>query len=338
MIETRVNSNLQESVPLLPSSELEKLHPKTDGVEELLQVQLNRYACGGVVVGLTAHHRVADGQSMNTFFAVWARLVKGLEVESLPYHGRSAIAAPRNPPKLEFNHDEIEFRKVPAGRAVIRNENPNVVVRYSAEFISKLKGRFQSRDSSRNYSTFLCLLVHVWKKVTTVRGLAPGEMTQVTLAVNGRTRMKPRVPVEYFGNLVLWAKPQMTVEELLRKSYGEVADVIYDAVSAVDDGYFKSFIDFGAAAPAALETTAPAAGTCLSPRMEVDSWLSFQYHELDFGGGGPIQVLTYFPTEGTCIFLRPPDEKGGLDVHVVLLPEQVMAFKTIAHGLPKPGL
>ena len=75
------------------------------------------------------------------------------------------------------------------------------------------------------------------------------------------------------------------------------------------------------------------AGTCLSLCMEVDSWLSFQYHEHDIRGGASIQILTYFPIEGTVIFLSFLDEKGGVDFHEVLLPEQIVAFKTIAHDL-----
>ena len=334
VIETRISSNLQESLPLLPTAELQNFHPETEGVEELMQVQLNRYACGGLVLGLASHHRVCDGQSMNTFFTAWARLVNGLEIDPLPFHNRSAIAVPRNPRKIEYNHQEIEFRDADSNTGVSAEETHNVIIHYSVNFISKLKGRFQSGSPNRRCSTFQCLLTHVWKKLTAVRGVAGEEMTQVRVAVNGRARMKPRVPMGYFGNLVLWAYPRMTAEELLTKSYGEVAEVIHGEISKVDDGYFKSFIDFGEEKEdSLLAATAPEVGNSLSPNMEVDSWLSFQYHELDFGGGGPVQVLTYLPIEGLGILLPSPLENGAVDFHVALMPDHVGAFKKIAHEL-----
>ncbi|CAA6663402.1 unnamed protein product [Spirodela intermedia] len=321
VVETRLPWTLEEKLPFLPTSEL---HPATEGVEELLQIQLNWFACGGIVVGLTAHHRIADGQSMNNFFAAWARLVRGHELDPLPYHDRQA-----------FDHRAVEFRadagelavEAPAETAAAAEavETTNVVVHYSVNFLSKLKARFVSDNPGRRYSTFQCLLAHLWKKVATARGLAADEITQVRVAVNGRARMKPKVPMEYFGNLVLWAYPRMTV-----------ADVIHAAVSAVDDGYFKSFVDFGALAvedEAELEETAPSAGNSLSPNMEVDSWLSFQYHELDFGGGGPVQVLTFLPIEGLVILLASSEEKGAVDVQVALHPDKVSIFKEIAHAL-----
>ncbi|CAA7393040.1 unnamed protein product [Spirodela intermedia] len=141
--------------------------------------------------------------------------------------------------------------------------------------------------------------------------------------------------MEYLGNVVLWAYPRMTVAELLNGCYSQVADIIHAAVSAVDDCYFKSFVDFGALAAengVALEETARSAGNLLSPNMEVDSWPSFQYHELDFGGGAPVQVLTFLPVEGLAILL-PFEEKGGVDVQVALHPDKVSTYKEIANAL-----
>lgn len=92
LVEANVSSTLASALPLEPSEEMRLLHPPTEGVEELFQVQLNRYGCGGLVIGQTCHHCVCDGQSMSSFLLTWARLVKGMEVDPVPYHDRAAVS------------------------------------------------------------------------------------------------------------------------------------------------------------------------------------------------------------------------------------------------------
>ncbi|CAA7399862.1 unnamed protein product [Spirodela intermedia] len=233
--------------------------PGNGGVEELLQIQLNRFACGG------------------------ARSCPTTTGRPSPSPGTLPVRV--QPPGRRFRADAGELAvEAPAETAAAAEavETPNVVVHYSVNFLSKLKARLPSDNPDRRYSTF-------------------------QVAVNGRARMKPKVPMEYFGNLVLWAYPRMTV-----------ADVIHAAVSAVD-GYFKSFVDFRALA---VEDEAEAGdgavgGNSLSPNMEVDSWLSFQYHELDFGGGAPFRSSLSW----------------AVDVQVALHPDKVSIFKEIAHAL-----
>ncbi|KAI3834675.1 hypothetical protein MKX03_027859 [Papaver bracteatum] len=342
--ETYIPTTLAEQLPFNPSKDVSHLLPPVEGVEELFQIQLNRYACGGLVIGETSHHRVADGQSMSSFFVAWARMVRGLDLESLPYHDRFAVSQPRNPPTVEFDHPSIEFKKttVNPDTTPIFSSIETLIINYSTEFINKLKAKVLGENCNphQSYSTFECLLSHTWKKVTQARGLDLEESTQVRVAVNGRARIKPAVPMEYFGNLVLWAYPTLKVKELLQESHAYVSKSIHDEVIRVDSRYFKSFIDFGAATENVdnegddLESTAPEFGNTLCPNLEVDSWLRFQFHDLDFGGGSPCAFFPpNIPVEGLIIFLPTCSEDGGVDVVISLLPEHVPLFKQISHSM-----
>ncbi|KAG9454830.1 hypothetical protein H6P81_007734 [Aristolochia fimbriata] len=341
IVETTVGTTLAERLPFEPSHELTELHPPIEGeIEELLQIQLNRFACGGLVIGQTAHHRVADGQSMSFFFAAWARLVRGLDVEVLPYHNRAAVSVPRNPPTCEFNHRAIEFKEhsapvapeavvAPGGASIV-----NLVIHYPAEFVAQLK-RHVCQGGAR-YSTFECLLTHMWKKMTLARGLGSDEFTQVRVAVNGRARMKPAVPMEFFGNLVLWAYPRLQVKDLVTQSHSFVAKAIHDAVGRVDNAYFQSFVDFGEVSNLGEGLVESAAGTgnVLCPNLEVDSWLRFEFHELDFGGGAPCAFLpAELPVEGLFLFVPSYKEKGSVDVFIAVAEDHVDSFKQIAYSL-----
>ncbi|KAK1326794.1 Agmatine coumaroyltransferase-2 [Acorus calamus] len=335
LVETYLPITLSDELPLLdrPSPDLARLHPSTQGdVPHLLQIQLNRYTCGGLVIGQTAHHHVADGQSMSAFFRIWAEFARGASEPSppLPFHDRAAISVPRDLPSVAFNHREIEFKNNKA-RTTVRGGSSieSLSVRYSAEFVSALKTK-----AAQRCSTFECLLAHTWKKITAARGLKAETTTRVRVAVNGRARMRePGVPMEYFGNLVLWAYPEMSVEELMKGGYGSAVKAIHEAVARVDDAYFKSFVDFGevvAKEEEVLVGTAPEAGSVLCPDLEVDSWLRFRFHELDFGSGGPCAFLPPdLPIEGLLVFVPSIKEVGGVDVFLALEHEHGRKFKEI---------
>ncbi|XP_037427561.1 tryptamine benzoyltransferase 2-like [Triticum dicoccoides] len=165
----------------------------------LLQIQLNRYKCGGLVVGICSHHHTADGHSMSMFFTAWATAVREGEDFTMPTPSldRAKTVVPRSTPTPVFDHRSLEFTNGngAAAYAVIPMDRiKNLMVHFTAEFVADLKARVGARCS-----TFQCLLAHVWKKITVARGLKSEEFTKVRVAVNCRGRADPPVPMNFFG-------------------------------------------------------------------------------------------------------------------------------------------
>ncbi|KAG8073754.1 hypothetical protein GUJ93_ZPchr0006g45869 [Zizania palustris] len=308
----------------------------------LLQIKLNRYRCGGLVVGSICHHHTADGHSMSVFFTTWASAVhqgKSFTVPT-PFLDRAATVVPRTPLAPAFDHRSIEFKGGEGGGstgrsyAVVAMEKiKDLTVHFTPEFVAELKARVGGRCS-----TFQCLLAHVWKKITAARDLNPDEFTQVRVAVNCRGRANPPVPMDFFGNMVLWAFPRLQVRELLHASYGSVVGAIRDAVARIDDEYIQSFVDFGSAADAhsreELVATAAALGTMLCPDLEVDSWLGFRFHQMDLGTGPPAAFLPPdLPVEGLMIFVPSRTVKGGVDLFMAMAEDHVKAFHQMCYSL-----
>ncbi|KAL0460598.1 UNVERIFIED_CONTAM: Agmatine hydroxycinnamoyltransferase 1 [Sesamum latifolium] len=255
-VEASVDHPLNEIVHFQPSPTLLSLHPSLEGVVELFQVQVTRFSCGSMVVGFTFHHLVADGYATKNFLIAWGEACRGLDVNLLPFRDRT-IFFPRNPPKFEFEH-----------RGGILNERTN-----------------------KPFSTFESLVAHLWRAITKARGLNGLETTQVRIPVDGRYQLNPRVPNEYFGNLVLWAFARAKVDDLLCEPLSYAAKLLHEAIMKVDDSYFKSFVDFANhkvkeedLVPNAIPDTKE---SILWPNLEVASWLRFPCYDLDFGGGGP---------------------------------------------------
>uniref|UniRef100_A0A0D3HPC6 Uncharacterized protein n=1 Tax=Oryza barthii TaxID=65489 RepID=A0A0D3HPC6_9ORYZ len=305
-------------------------------------VQLTRFRCGGLVVGLIGHHHVFDGHSMSTFCVTWARAVRDGEAFIVPSPSldRASTGVPRSPPAPVFDHRSIEFKvgnksSDSSGAAV--EKIANIGVRFTAKFVAELKARVGGRCS-----TFECVLAHAWKKITAARGLKPEEFTRVRVAVNCRRRANPPAPADLFGNMVLWAFPRLQVRRLLSSSYRDVVGAIRAAVARVDAEYIQSFVDYVEAADARgeeLAATAAEPGETLCPDLEVDSWLGFRFHEMDLGTGPPAAVLSpNLPVEGLMILVPASSGGGGVDLLVALADDHAQAFEQICYSLEEHAM
>ncbi|CAL9151305.1 unnamed protein product [Musa hybrid cultivar] len=339
VVEATVSSTLAEHMPLEPSPDLLLLHPRTEDAAHLLLVQLNRFRCGGLVVGLSAHHKVADGQSMSAFLVAWGQAVRGIPIDPLPLYDRSWLK-PRVPPRCEFQHWGLDFMPITPRDDEFASHNnlvepsriTNILLRYSSEFITgKLKA-----ETKAKYTTFETLLAHVWRKITAARGLEGGEETTIRVTVNGRRRLKPPVSDHYFGNLVLNAYPRSTAEMLARGGLEEAAKVVHEAIARTSGDYVQSMVDLGDMY--GDEELVPVYGTegnVLSPLVDAESWLRLRFEDVDFGGGGKLCAFlpTWVALEGLVIFIPVVGEGGGVDVMVSLLREHAEVLKRISHSL-----
>ncbi|KAJ7546658.1 hypothetical protein O6H91_08G049200 [Diphasiastrum complanatum] len=109
-IEAQADGTIQELMPFHPVPFLRDLVPVNRGVPELLLIQVTKFSCGGLTVGVARQHQVADGESASAFMNAWASIVKELSLPFEPVHDRSALMA-RDPPKPTYDH--IEYRKPP---------------------------------------------------------------------------------------------------------------------------------------------------------------------------------------------------------------------------------
>ncbi|KAM0842829.1 hypothetical protein ACQ4PT_058108 [Festuca glaucescens] len=341
VIEATVPINLADVLAMAANvCDLYPATPEDNFGVALLQIKLNRYKCSGLVVGLSYHHQTADGVSMSNFITTWENAVReGKDfIAPTPFLDRATTAVPRRTPAPVFDHRSIEFKSGESGGCTSEGHDlvltlriKDLSVHFTAEFVAELKARVGGRCS-----TFQCLLAHVWKKITAVRGLQPDEFTQVRVAVDCRGRASPPVPTDFFGNMVLWAFPRLQVRDVLSWSYQSVVGAIQGAVSRINEEYIQSFVDFGTLADANGEelVATAAAGTALCPDAEVDSWMGLRCHLLDFGTGPPSVVQPPdMPIEGLMVFVPSPTAKGGVDLFMGVAEDQMEAFKKICYSL-----
>jgi hypothetical protein len=332
-------ATLADAAPSKPTPELLKLHPDLDGEhEEVVQVQLTRFACGSLAIGFTAYHAVADGHATSDFLVAWGAAARGLAVSS-PRHNHPDLFPPRDPPLVEFEHRGVEYRR-PTPNANQGHHGhhgaDNVVIHkahFTKDFIAGLRAK-ASKGRGRPFSRFETTLAHLWRTMARARGLDPEETSTIRVSVDGRRRLA--APPGYFGNMVLWAFPRATVGDLLNRPLKHAAEAIHDAVARVDGAYFQSLVDFassGAVQREGLEKTA-VLRDALGPDMEVDSWLSMPFHELDFGTGGPSYFMpAYFPTEGMMFLVPSYTGDGSVNAFVPVFDHNLDAFKQCCYSM-----
>ncbi|KAG2555702.1 tryptamine hydroxycinnamoyltransferase 1-like [Panicum virgatum] len=345
VMEAAVSSPLADHLPLAPSSPgLARLHPPVDAATpHVLVLQINRFACGGLVVASSAHHQAADGYSMSTFFHAWAAAVRSggappiIDRPPVPY-GPGAVI-PRRPPRCEFEHRGAEFlprdaaRRPPPAR-VHPSEIANLMLHYTGELVAELKARAHNK-----YTTFETVSAHLWRKITAARGRADDPArTALNVTVDGRARLAgaDSLPRGFFGNAVLTASAGTSARDLARGSLADAAALVRAGVRARDRRYFQSFVDFGALHGG--EELEPAVGdedNVLLPDVAADSWLHLELHRLDFGCGGRLAGIlpAHSPLDGVVVLIPGLGKAGGVDVFVSLWHKHAEVLRDIAYTI-----
>jgi hypothetical protein len=148
----------------------------------------------------------------------------------------------------------------------------------------------------------------------------------------------PPVPEGYTGNVVLWARPRTTAGELVSMPLRRAVELISREVARVDDGYFRSFIDFASSGAVDEERLVPSADsseTVLCPDVEVDSLLHAPFYDLDFGGGPPFFFMpSYLPVEGSVFIFRSFSGDRSVDAYVPLFRRAIDTFNKCCYSLP----
>lgn len=84
-----------------------------------------------------------------------------------------------------------------------------------------------------NISTNDCVCALIWRLATRARKIPSDQKSKFGQACNGRLRMDPPLPENYFGNVNLYCVSEMLVEELLDSPIGKVAKQIRKSVNAM---------------------------------------------------------------------------------------------------------
>ncbi|KAI5009542.1 hypothetical protein ZWY2020_011679 [Hordeum vulgare] len=321
---------------LTTGDKLLSLFPSCHGADELLLAQVTRFRCSSIIIGVSMHHKVADGHAIWTFFVRMPGPIAASPSASRPDWYSRRVTRRGSSSTTAATSSSLHGDKSGAhagDQAVLIHR-----VHFSRERITALVHRRRRR---RPATTLQCLAAHLWRCITKARGLDAGTTTRMRIAVNGRPRMSGRhVPAGYTGNVVLWAWPTTTAQELVDRPLRDAVELISREVARIDDAYFRSFIDFASSGEVEKEELVPTADSLeltLSPNVEVDSLLGIPFYEMDMGGSRPFFFLPGYsnvPVDGFMYILQSFEGDGSVDAYVPLFGHTMEAFKKCCYSMP----
>ncbi|KAG6644134.1 spermidine hydroxycinnamoyl transferase [Carya illinoinensis] len=310
----------------------------------LLLVQLTKFKCGGISLGLRISHAVVDGTSALYFISEWARLARGEPLGAEPFLDRKVafragdppIATPicvdhecsRSVPLLLGKSDDVEERKKKTALAMLKLSKTQVEKLKNMGNQDRVIG---STDApGRAYTRYETVAGHIWRCACKARRHKDEQPTALGICVDSRSRMHPPLPREYFGNVTLDIPATSHAGELMSKPLGYASSRIRAAIERVTDTYVKSTLEFLKNEPDLTrfqDIRAEEAPFYGNPNIGVVNWMTLPIYGLDFGWGKEIYMGPgTHDLDGNSLVLHSPDGDGSLIVALCLQKAHMNAF------------
>ncbi|XVE85235.1 hypothetical protein DITRI_Ditri17bG0075400 [Diplodiscus trichospermus] len=319
-IEARVNCLLQDvlkqpDVELLSKFLPIEIQSSEAATGRILLVKINLFECGGMAIGVSISHKIADLCSFGMFINSWAATCRGSSEVVFPEFGCAASFLP--PTDLSFTMPSMEFKHQ---KAALRR------LVFDASKISMLKARTASPTVPQP-TRIQAVAALIWKCAIAASTLNIGGFTKPSVlrqVVNLRNRMKPPLPKNSIGYLVSYfTVPTPEGETELRG----LVKQLRDGIREFSENYVKKLQ--GSEAISTIFEAAKEVGN-LSKRDDLDfyhclSWCRFDLYEADFGWGKPLWVSVAGAAVPNIFLLMDTWDGEGIEAWVSLS-EPEMAF------------
>nr|QZX44707.1 labdane acetyltransferase [Cistus creticus subsp. creticus] len=345
-IETRVTNfnSLSDYLQELEIETLNLLFPcqphleVTEPPKEQVLVQLNRFNCGGIALGICFSHKIIDGATGSLFLKNWA--ANNTEMHFPDGKKKNEIKHPDLSAGSQlFPPQESNSQDIPTFIVGDHKKRKTKRFGFTSEAVEKLRLKCKGKVVKKP-SRVEALTAFIWKSmvsasrsVTTV--VKPSVIVQV---VNLRSRTNPPLPQNAIGSLI-WRgavthdKEEMELSELVcmqREMLQNISEngfqVIKERMKMTQDMFSKSM-----------------------DRVELygfSSWLGFGFHEINFGWGKPVWIGIFGETGVPSTNLTILKELGGSTNSVeawITFEEEKMSIlendpEFLAFAIPNPPI
>ncbi|KAL1822253.1 hypothetical protein ACET3Z_009031 [Daucus carota] len=278
----------------------------------VLSVQVTEMKCGGLVIGCSFDHRVADAHSITKFLVAWADMTRSnhskdhkIASVSSPDYCRSLLE-PRNPihpdPALNNMYMLVEDASVDSPQAPPVFHLQSRIYKINACQLQHLQSL--AGPNRTKFEAFSALLWKLLAKAAT----EDKKRCKLGIVVDGRDYLNKSME-NYFGNVLSAPYSDASVVELKSMPLSEIADKVHACVEcAANNEHFRGLVDW-------IECHRPR-----QPMYKIFSFLPsdteevavvvssgqhFPVHKMDFGWGHPSVMSVFFPWEGTTGYVMP---------------------------------
>ncbi|EPS59710.1 hypothetical protein M569_15095 [Genlisea aurea] len=270
----------------------------------LLHIQVTKFKCGGVVLGLVMHHSVADGYGIALFVATMGELARGQNAPTIsPVWLRDQFMCARPNPQVRYV--ENQFRNIKDSTNNLKSmiqeirETTPISIFLNSKDIQALRDRHNLQSCTK----FELVTAYLWKCRTLLRGSDPNDITRLSCVTSIRgTRIMKGLPRAYYGNSVFMPSSTCAVRDLVDNPLSDVVELVKKTKLKVrDPEYVRSFIDHIATKSSLVD---------LRLRFAVSDLSRLGAQRFDFGWGNPMNFVSAI-VRSTMIFYQTYSKSDG---------------------------
>jgi len=256
-----------------------------------------------------------DGIGAMEFVNSWGETARGLSLNVPPYLDRTILKS-RDPPKIEFKHEEFDEIEDISGTGELYSEK--IEYRsfcFDPKRLEKLKMKAMEDGALNKCTSFEALSAFVWRARSKALNMKADQKTKLLFAVDGRPKFSPPLPKGYFGNGIVLTNSLCPAGELIENQLSFGVGLVQEAIKMVTDSYMRSAIDY-------FEVTR--ARPSLSSTLLITTWSRLSFHTTDFGWGEPVlSGPVVLPEKEVILFLSHGQERKSINV-LLGLPSSAM--------------
>ncbi|KAI3951258.1 hypothetical protein MKW92_035489 [Papaver armeniacum] len=298
----------------------------------LLSVQVNVFEdCGGMVIGLCIHHKVADASSITTLVNYWATIARGMvlnvddrQIQDPCFQVQSIFPQKEKGIGFKISTSPMD------GTLVTKKFS------FEASKLVELKERCKfTNEPEDGYkpTRVEALSAFLWKCFIDIdqaklKGVARTKVYLAANVVNIRSRMVPQLPTSSIGNIIVVTDAIFSINNnestgINDPYYPKLVRKFRDAIKKIDGGYVEAM----QSTDLLLNNMMKLIEHSLSDHtlsLYFSSWCRFPLYETNFGWGKPIWVSTCTIPQKNVIVLMDSNSSGdGIEAYVNLAKEDM---------------
>ncbi|CAG8121308.1 unnamed protein product [Penicillium salamii] len=222
-------------------------------------VQAN-FIRGGLVLNWCALHLAGDGASFHLWMKIWAdgcrraqnEISQPLDLHPSIWNDRETLMNPsgRNKGRLEDHPEYTLLDSVPPGVLPAKATDPierSQVFYFSPESLRALKEEASPRNSTQGsdqewISTNDAVSALLWRSVQSIRNpletLKGDPVSVMSISMDGRGRMEPKIHPETLGCFLLWSAPSVSIRKMHEVlNLADLASIVRKQISKADNQY-----------------------------------------------------------------------------------------------------
>ncbi|PIN19374.1 benzyl alcohol O-benzoyltransferase [Handroanthus impetiginosus] len=207
----------------------------------LLFLQITRFICGGLSMGILVNHTLADGYGATLFLNTMTELLKGASVPSVQPVWQRELLSARSPPRITCTHNEYE-------QLASNNQNPEdnfiqASIFFGPKEIQALKDQLPTNQSP-SPTRFELITACLWKCRTIAFEPNPNDIARISVVMNARRKKEIGLAVGYYGNGVVFPAAVSNAGVLCESPLIYALDLVRQAKTQLSEEYVKSVADF----------------------------------------------------------------------------------------------